>query len=76
MLTIMERETQIDLSEKLNSLIESSAQGVQGLEPLIEDTLKQIEEKENLTPENKEEFVAPAEKYDRARHFPKVRHKR
>lgn len=56
----MEREkieTQIDLSEKLISLVHSSAQGVQGLEPLIEDVIKQIMEKNGVKPETRDKFV-------------------
>ena len=72
----MEREpTQIDLSERLNSLVRASAQGVEGLEPLIEDVIKQIMEKNGIEPETREKFV-PAERYDRARHFAKKRHER
>lgn len=72
----MERETHIDLSERLNSLVRSSAQGVEGLEPLIEEVIKEIMEKNGIEPETREKFVAPAEKYDVARHFAKKRHER
>lgn len=56
----MEREkleTQIDLGRRLNSLIYSASQGVQGLDPLIEDVIKQIMEKNGIKPETRDKFV-------------------
>jgi hypothetical protein len=52
-----EQETKIDLSERLRSLVKSSAGGVQGLEPLIEETIKEIMDRDGIKPEIKEKFV-------------------
>ena len=57
----MEKETRIDLSEKLMSLLKSQADGVEGLDELIDNCINEIMDRSGVDPKTREKFVAPNE---------------
>lgn len=50
-----------ELDERLRSLIKSSASGVKGLDPLIQDCIKEIMSRVGVTPETIEKFAKGGE---------------